>query len=126
MIKDIYFRRDLEKELGILPFDAANLNPDLDYNQIHQEWTCERMMVDIKDYFLEIIENLKYYLKSHFLLEKEMKSYSLDSIEMEVKLINETLLKTKPIFNKRKRKFKHPDSPAWNQITDILVDEMRI
>jgi hypothetical protein len=32
MIKDVYFRRDLEKELGILPFDAANLNPDLDYN----------------------------------------------------------------------------------------------
>jgi hypothetical protein len=84
------------------------------------------MCNDIKEYFLEVSQNIKYYFKSHFLLEKEMKSYSLDSIEMEVKLINETLLKTKPIFNKRKRTFKHPDSPQWFQITDIIVDEMRI
>ena len=73
-----------------------------------------------------VFENIRYYLASFFLLEREQRNEGLDAIELEVKLVNETILKTKPLLNKRRREFDHPESPDWNNLVNIIVDEIRI
>lgn len=110
---DIFFRRNLEKELGILPLDAQNLNPDIDQNQEKERWTLKRILECICNFFLTFEENIIYFMKSHCLLEKDQRNEGIDEVELESKMIKDTILKTKPLLNKRRKIFKHPDSPDW-------------
>jgi len=52
-------------------------------------------------------------MKSHCLLEKDQRNEGIDEVELESKMIKDTILKTKPLLNKRKKIFKHPESPDW-------------
>lgn len=45
----------------------------------------------------------------------------LDEVEIEVKMVNNTILKPVPFANKRKKAFKHEESPPWPKVIDIMV-----
>lgn len=45
----------------------------------------------------------------------------LDEVEIEVKMVNNTILKPVPFANKRKKAFKHDESPAWPKVVEIMV-----
>ena len=48
-----------------------------------------------------------------------------DEIQMEVNMVNNTILKTYPFSNKRKKVFNHYTSPEWPEIVDLMTDEMK-
>jgi hypothetical protein len=70
-----------------------------------ERWTLRKLCEMISNWWKEFCENLVYFMKSFCLLEKDQRNEGVDEVELEVKLVKDTILKTKPLLNKRRKIF---------------------
>ena len=112
---DIEFRKKLEKHLGISSLDQQELNPDLEGNMEEERFTFKKFLKLIKEYCVKNSENYVFFIKSFCYLEDGLNN---DVIEAQSRRIKDTILKVKYEVTKKKKVYKHDESPDWSFIVD--------
>ena len=72
-------------------FDNVNL-PDLDERLKNRKSKCRRCLDRMKKLLDQFAKNASYFLKSLYMLDKDIKSNGKDDVTMEVNMINNNLL----------------------------------
>lgn len=101
--------------------------PDIDSRLRGRRSQCARCCDRFKKFLKKLFDDTIYFAKSMCLLKKDIENDAPDEMDLEVKLINKTLL-TRTNQGSRKRKdgkgYYHAESPEWPEIVDHVIDEI--
>lgn len=102
--------------------------PDVDGRMNGRKSKCARCCDRFKKFLKKLLDDSLYFVKSMCLLNKDIDSEEKNEMELEVKLINKTLLKHSNVGSKRNKDGKgyfHEESPEWPEIVDHVIDEIQ-